>query len=99
MRKLVLECIVLQPVSARGLQSLLENTLAAAEARATVTCSCDLTPQTPAKLLEACAFAALMQLNAQRLVSNFDDSSLGVLPCLLKDALQRSTTLPHSHRR
>jgi hypothetical protein len=77
MRKLVLECIVLQPLSARGLQSLLQSTLAAAEVSGAKLISSDKTQQTPLKALEACAFAALMQLNTQRLVSNFDDSSQG----------------------
>jgi hypothetical protein len=76
MCKLVLECIALHPVSARGLQSLLQSTLAAAEVCGEKSSS-DQTQQTSSKTLEAYAFAALVQLNTQRLVSNFDDSSQG----------------------
>jgi hypothetical protein len=86
MQKLVLECMILQPLSASGLQELLSHTLAAAEAMhayekpnmgatevATGTQPSDMA------VLHACGFAALQRLNADKMVSNFKEEAPGVL--------------------
>jgi hypothetical protein len=109
MRKLLLECMMLRPLSARGVQELLMYTLAAAEASVLCTQPASQTLSTvdkaqvppldknsqawlqgysvsrsqPARglmsqawlqgmeALQSCGFAALLQLNAEQLVSNF----------------------------
>ena len=80
MRKLLLECMMLRPLSARGVEELLGGTLAAAEAalcRERGPGNAPAESQQSAALdgLHACGFAALLQLNRERLVSGGGDGA------------------------
>ena len=76
-KKLVLECMMLQPLSARGMVKLLTTkTLAAAEVQAVIAAQrkLDLPSQKQAmQALADCGFAALKRLNKSGMVSNFKD--------------------------
>lgn len=73
MRKLLLETMMLRPLSARGVEALLGTTLAAAEAALCRAPGPETSPDDPRKAalegLQTCGFAALLQLNKERLVS------------------------------
>ena len=76
-KKLVLECMMLQPLSARGMVKLLTTkTLAAAEVQAVFAAQRKLDLPSKKQAMQAladCGFAALKRLNKSGMVSNFKD--------------------------